>query len=86
MIATLLGLLLAIQGNPYPAMAPLTQYRMSSQEEIALAKSAAPASVAEHAAVLVLGARGYETPVEGSNGFVCFVGRSWDVNFNDPEF
>ena len=84
--ATVVGLLLAIQGNGYAAIAPIEQYRMARQDEIELAKSAAPPSVADHAEVLVLGERGYETAVKGSNGFVCFVGRSWDVHFTNPEF
>jgi hypothetical protein len=58
----------------------------SKTDEVALAKSAAPPSVAEHADVLVLGDHGYETAVKGSNGFTCFVGRSWDVGFADPQF
>src|SRR5262249_17961981 len=40
----------------------------------------------DHADVLVLGARGYETAVKGTNGFVCLVGRSWDVSFANSEF
>ena len=72
--------------NSYPGMAPIDQYRMARADEIALAKSAAPGSVAEHAEVLVLGGRGYETAVEGTNGFVCYVGRSWDMSFDNPEF
>jgi hypothetical protein len=68
-------------------MAPLAQYLSANQaDEIALAKSAAPASVADHAEVLALGPHGYETAVTGTNGFVCFVGRSWDLNIADPEF
>jgi hypothetical protein len=78
---------IAAGDDPYPAMAPVSQYLIASRaEEISLAKSAAPASVADHAEVLVLGARGYETAVKGTNGFVCFVGRSWDVSFVDPQF
>jgi hypothetical protein len=73
--------------DPYPTMAPISQYLIASRaEEISLAKSAAPASVADHAEVLVLAAHGYETAVKGTNGFVCFVGRSWDVSFVDPQF
>jgi hypothetical protein len=34
----------------------------------------------------VLGSHGYETAVEGKNGFVCFVERSWAAGFDDPEF
>ena len=73
--------------SPYPAMAPIAQYRMASaDEEIALARSAAPPSISGDAEILVLGARGYETPVKGKNGFVCLVQRSWTAGFNDPEF
>ncbi len=73
--------------DAYPTMAPISQYLMANRaEEIALARSAAPASIAEHAELLVLGAHGYETAVTGTNGFVCFVGRSWDVSFTDSQF
>jgi hypothetical protein len=75
------------ESHDYPAMAPIGQYRMASEAaEIALAKSAAPASVADHAEVLVLGERGYVTSVKGTNGFVCLVVRSWDMGFDSPEF
>jgi hypothetical protein len=81
------GQTVAAGDDPYPTMAPVSQYLIASRtEEISLAKSAAPASVADHADVLVLGAHGYETAVNGTNGFVCFVGRSWDVGFVDPQF
>lgn len=71
----------------YPTMAPPEQYRMASaQEEIALARSAAPPSISADAEVLVLGKRGYEVAVKGKNGFVCFVQRSWTGGFDDPEF
>ena len=74
--------------NPaYAAMAPLAQYLTSSEaEEIALAKSAAPPSIAANAEVLTLGAQGYKTAVKGSNGFVCLVQRSWAAGFADAEF
>jgi hypothetical protein len=73
------------QGS-YPDRAPIEQYRVASADEIALARSAAPAAISSHAEILVLGARGYETAVKGDNGFVCFVDRSWAQNFDDPEF
>jgi hypothetical protein len=71
----------------YPAMAPIGQYLMaSSSDEIALARSAAPASIAGDADVLTLGSHGYETAAKGRNGFVCMVWRSWTAGFDDPEF
>jgi len=72
---------------PYPVMAPIEQYRIANREdEIALARSAAPPSIAAGAEVLVLGKRGFETAVEGKNGFVCIVERSWAAGFADAEF
>lgn len=74
--------------DPYPAgMVSLDQYLMDSNAEIALARSAAPPSVAKDATVMVLGRDGYETVVEGKNGFVCNVDRSWMDQFeSSPEF
>jgi hypothetical protein len=71
---------------PYPAMAPVSQYLMSEKVEIALARSAAPASISEHAEVLVLGKHGYTVAVKGSNAFVCLVVRSWDNDFDNAGF
>jgi hypothetical protein len=72
---------------PYPAMAPLEQYRVASvAEEVALARSAANEAVSGDAEVLVFGSRGYETAAKGTNGFVCLVVRSWDTTFDDREF
>jgi hypothetical protein len=63
---------------PYPSMAPLDQYLMPDRNaEIALARSAAPAAISSDAEVLVLGRHGYETAVQGKNGFVCAVERGW---------
>jgi hypothetical protein len=71
----------------YPVLAPMEQYRaVSPSDEIALARSAAPASISSDADVLILGAHGYETAVKGKNGFVCIVERSWATNPDDLEF
>ena len=73
--------------SPYPNMAPLAQYLPANQAaEIAMARSAGPAAVSDKAEILVLGAHGYETAVKGSNGFVCFVQRSWAKDFDNSEF
>jgi hypothetical protein len=72
--------------TPYPTMAPIDHYLMADQgAEIALARSAAPESIARDAAVLVLGRHGFETAVNGKNGFVCVVERSW-TSAPDPDF
>jgi hypothetical protein len=66
-------------GSAHAAMAPVEPYLMAGREqEIALARSAAPASIAAHADVMVLDRHGYVTAVKGTNGFVCLVVRSWD--------
>jgi hypothetical protein len=71
----------------YPAMAPVGQYLMGSpSDEIALARSAAPISIAGDAELMTLGSRGYETAAKGKNGFVCMVWRSWTAGFEDAEF
>jgi hypothetical protein len=71
----------------YPAMAPLDRYLIADQNtEIALARSAAPASISDAAEVMILGRDGYRTAAKGTNGFVCIVERSWGAPTNDPEF
>ncbi|MBV9265397.1 MAG: hypothetical protein JO061_04430 [Acidobacteriaceae bacterium] len=74
------------QADLYPAMARLDEYLMPKDAEITLARSAAPASVADGATVMVLGRQGYTTAVQGANGFVCFVERSWAHDTDHPEF
>jgi hypothetical protein len=78
----------------YPSMAPIEQYLMTDRNaEIALARSAAPEAISRDATILVLGRHGYETAVEGKNGFVCAVERGWmgpfegdfAVNFWNPK-
>ena len=74
----------------YPNMAPIDQYLMADRDaEIALARSAAPESIARDAEVLILARHGFETAVKGKNGFVCIVGRSWtsavDAEFWNPK-
>jgi len=71
---------------PYAAMASVDKYMMARADEIALAKSAAPPSIADKATILVLTPRGYDTAVKGSNGFVCAVERSWMSNYDFPQF
>jgi hypothetical protein len=63
--------------TPYASMAPLDQYLMDRNAEIALARSAAPEAISRDAEILVLGRHGYETAVKGKNGFVCAVERGW---------
>lgn len=73
-------------GTKYPRMAPLEQYLMDRNAEIALARSAAPEDISRDATVLVLGRNGFETAVKGSNGFVCMVQRVGSGAIDWPEF
>ena len=71
----------------YAAMAPVDAYLMADQNaEIALARSAAPASIADGAEVMVLGRKGFTTAVKGTNGFLCIVERSWGAGTDEVEF
>ncbi len=90
-LVVLLGTAWQAQGQvaktPYPNIAPLEQYLMVDRNaEITLARSAAPESISHEAEVLVLGRHGYETAVQGKNGFVCLVERSWTAPIDDPNF
>jgi hypothetical protein len=92
--AGLLGLLLAGAGAggaqppaaPYPKMAPLAEYLMPRDAEVALARTAAPTAISADATVLVLTRKGFETAVKGSDGFTCMVDRSWAMSFDNAEF
>ena len=50
--------------------------RMERAAEIALAKTAAPPVIADHASIFVLGPHGYKRVVSGTNGFGCIVQRT----------
>ena len=87
MFGTACGALAQDAKTAYPNMAPVEQYLMQDRAaEIALAKSAAPESISRDAEVLVLGRHGYETAVQGKNGFVCVVERAWTSPIDDPGF
>jgi len=73
--------------TPYANMAPVDQYLMPDPSaEVALAKSAAPKSISDNAEVVVLDRQGYKTAVQGTNGFVCLVERSWTAERANPNF
>src|SRR6201996_5901464 len=67
-------------------MPPVAQYLMPRDGEIALARSAAPDSIAKDAEIQVFTRTGFQTAVKGTNGFVCLVARSWSAGFGDPNF
>lgn len=92
MASTSCALLLALgtahaanaQATSYSTMAPVEQYLMADRgAEIALARRAAPDSIARNAEVMILGRHGFEPVLAGTNGFVCIVARSWT---SSPDF
>jgi hypothetical protein len=71
---TALGLFIAsLIATPAAAQGFQRPISLTEPEEIELARSAAPAAVAAHATVLVLGPMGYRRVVTGTNGFTCLV-------------
>lgn len=73
--------------TPYAAMAPVEEYLIAdANTEIALARTAAPASISDGAEVMVLGRNGFTTAAKGTNGFLCVVERSWGAATDAPEF
>jgi hypothetical protein len=62
------------QEAKYP---PLSEYTMARDAEIALAKSAAPDFVSDHATIKVFTASGFQTAHDGDNGYVCLVMRGF---------
>jgi hypothetical protein len=75
-----------VRDSAYPGMAPIDQYLMAPDAEMAMARSAAPESLSREAEVMLLGRQGYQTAVKGKSGFVCMVERSWAAGIDDPEF
>lgn len=65
---------------------PLESFELDRNLEIAIARSAAPASISKGARILVLTHGGYVTAAKGGNGFTCLVERSWNNAFDDAEF
>ena len=62
------------QSSKYP---PLSEYMMTPEAEVALARSAAPENISGHATVKILTPSGYKVATPGDNGFVCLVMRGW---------
>ncbi len=69
------------QASKYP---PLSEYLMPHDAEIALARSAAPASVTDRATIKVLTTSGFEVAHQGDNGAVCLVMRGFSAPTYTP--
>jgi hypothetical protein len=89
-VSALAGLATSASAANYPAgqLPPSLKPFLTDTkaDEIALALTAAPASITAHADVMTLGRRGYELARKGDNGFVCMIERSWATDVTDSEF
>jgi hypothetical protein len=90
-LAFIVGTALRVEAQaspePYPQMASIDEYLAKDRGvEISLARSAAPDTISRDATVLVFEKTGYETAVEGKNGFTCLVERAWMNPFDSPGF
>jgi hypothetical protein len=81
LLVALISIALQAQSLKYP---PLSEYMMAPDVEVALAKSAAPDAVSDHATILVLTTSGYKVSTQGNNGFVCMVMRGWSAPTYTP--
>ncbi|HZN98319.1 MAG TPA: hypothetical protein VFB61_11355 [Gemmatimonadales bacterium] len=63
---------------------PLREYLMTRGDEVALARSAAPANISGRATFKILTESGYRIDHEGENGFVCMVMRGWSAPTYTP--
>jgi len=77
MIPRLFLMMAVLAGQALAQYPPFREYMMQREAEIALARSAAPANISDHATIKVLTASGYEVVHQGNNGFVCIVMRGW---------
>jgi hypothetical protein len=83
-VTLLLGISVAtvhVQVSKYP---PTEQYLMPRADEIAFAKTAAPASISDRATIKVLTKSGFEVAQEGDNGSVCMVMRGFSAPTYTP--
>ena len=79
-----LGIAPVVSAQKAPDLAPyLTANR---DDEVALARTAAPSKVSGSATVLVLTPKGYVEAAHGTNGFTCLVMRSFAGEPTDPAF
>jgi hypothetical protein len=69
------------QAPQYP---PIEQYLMTPAEEIALARTAAPANISDHATIKILTRSGFEVGEKGDNGSVCMVMRGFSAPTYTP--
>ena len=77
LVLVLLSMQVATMRGQTPEYPPLSEYMMPQDAEVALAKSAAPQNISDHATIRVLTTSGYQVVHQGDNGFVCMVMRGF---------
>src|SRR5215208_8451539 len=69
------------QASKYP---PIERYLMPRDAEIALARTAAPASISDRATIKILSKSGFTVAHQGDNGNVCMVMRGFSAPTYTP--
>jgi len=69
------------QTSKYP---PIDQYLMPQADEIALARTAAPANISDQATIKVFTKTGFEVAQQGDKGSVCMVMRGFSAPTYTP--
>jgi hypothetical protein len=82
--ALLAGMLVSIAHAQTPKYPPIEQYLMPQADEIALAKTAAPANISDRATIKVFTRSGFEVAQQGDNGSVCMVMRGFSAPTYTP--
>jgi len=84
----LLGALIALGGTALHAQQstypPIDRYLMPRDAELALARSAAPPNISDHATIKVLTRSGFTIAHQGDNGAVCMVMRGFSAPTYTP--
>ena len=80
-ILVILFAFVSLAESKYP---PLKDYLLPEEQEIKLARSAAPEGVASRATVKVLTPSGYKVAAQGDNGFICMVMRGFTAPTYTP--
>src|SRR6516164_6016905 len=83
-LTLLVGMWIAAAQAQIAKYPPIEQYLMPQADEIALAKSAAPANISDRATVKVLTKSGFEVAQPGDNGIVCMVMRGFSAPTYSP--
>lgn len=83
-LTLLAGMFVTAVYSQTPTYPPIEEYLMAPADEIALAKTAAPANISDRATIKVLTKSGFEVAQQGDNGSVCMVMRGFSAPTYTP--